>query len=91
MQGKIEEAVGNRLEAQKNQQHYQTKLETERKKVADVDAIVKTLQEEFTSWSEQAVKYCERVENPRKVAEVQRQLDSVQAALKERERRQVYI
>jgi hypothetical protein len=80
-------AVVNRLEAQTNQQHYQTKLETERKQVTDIDAIVKTLQEEFTSWSEHAEKYCEKVENPRKVAEVQRQLDSVQAALKERERR----
>ena len=80
-------AVVNRLEAQKNQQHYETKLATERKKFTDTDAIAKTLQEEFTSWSEHAEKYCERVENPRKVAEVQRQLDSVQAALKERERR----
>lgn len=87
MQAKIEVAVVNRLEAQTNQQHYQTKLETERKQVSDIDAIVKTLQEEFTSWSEHAEKYCEKVENPRKVAEVQRQLDSVQAALKERERR----
>lgn len=79
----------NRLDAQKNQQHYQTKLDTERKKVADIDAIAKTLQEEFTGWSEQAEKYCERVENPRKVTEVQRQLESVQAALKERERRYI--
>lgn len=86
MQAKIEEAVGNRLEAQKNQQFYQTKLENERKEVADIDVVAKTLQEEFTSWSEHAEKYCERVENPRKVAEVQRQLDSVQVALKERER-----
>ncbi|KAG6377141.1 P-loop containing nucleoside triphosphate hydrolase protein [Boletus reticuloceps] len=85
--GKIEEAATNRLDAQKNQQHYHTKLEAERKKVADIDAIAKTLQEEFTNWSEQAESYCERYENPRKVAEVQRQLDSVQAALKERERR----
>ncbi|KAF8551706.1 P-loop containing nucleoside triphosphate hydrolase protein [Imleria badia] len=84
---KIEAAVENRLNAQKNQQHYQTKLDTERKKVADIDVIAKTLQEEFSGWSEQAEKYCEKVENPRKVAEVQRQLESVQAALKERERR----
>lgn len=79
--------MGNRLEAQKNQGFYQTKLETERKKVTAIDTVAKTLQEEFASWSEHAAKYCERFENPRKVAEVQRQLDSVQAALKERERR----
>ncbi|KAN0087613.1 hypothetical protein V8E55_006234 [Tylopilus felleus] len=85
---KIEEAVTNRIEAQKNQTFYQEKLEAERKEVADIEAIAKTLQEEFTGWSDQAEKYCKRVENPRKVAEVQRQLDSVQTALKERERRQ---
>lgn len=89
VQARIAEAVGNRLEAQKNQQFYRTKLENERKDVAEIDTIAKTLQEEFTSWSEHAEKYCERVENPRKVGEVQRQLDSVQAALKERERRWV--
>lgn len=87
MQAKIEGAVGSRLEAQTNQQFYRTKLEIEKKAVVDTDAIAKTLQEEFASWSEHAEKYCERVENPRKVAEVQRQLDSVQEALKERERR----
>ncbi|KAG8214643.1 P-loop containing nucleoside triphosphate hydrolase protein [Butyriboletus roseoflavus] len=84
---KIEEAVGNRLGAQNNQQFYRTKLENERKQVTEIDTIAKTLQEEFTSWSEHAEQYCEKVENPRKVGEVQRQLDSVQAALKERERR----
>lgn len=77
----------NRLEAQKNQHFYQTKLEAERKKAADVDAVAKALEAEFTSWTEQAEKYCTRFENPRKAAEVQRQLESVQAALKERERR----
>lgn len=77
------------MEAQKNQTFYQEKLEAERKEVADIEAIAKTLQEEFTGWSDQAEKYCKRVENPRKVAEVQRQLDSVQTALKERERRYV--
>lgn len=40
-------------------------------------------------WTERAQEYCDRVESPRKVAEVQRQLESVQTALKERERRYV--
>ncbi|KAG9315735.1 P-loop containing nucleoside triphosphate hydrolase protein [Chiua virens] len=84
---KIESAVTNRLEAQKNQQFYQAKLEKERKEVTDTDATTKLLEQEFSDWSAQAEQYCERVENPRKVAEVQRQLDSVQTALKARERR----
>ncbi|KIN92652.1 hypothetical protein M404DRAFT_11589, partial [Pisolithus tinctorius Marx 270] len=39
-------------------------------------------------WTARAREYCDPVENPRKVAVVQRQLESVQTALKERERRQ---
>ena len=78
-----------RLQSQKNLNHYKEKRDAEKIKVANTDAIAKTLQEEFSSWSEHAEQYCERVKDPRKVAEVQRELDSVQAALKERERRYV--
>ncbi|KAF9221585.1 P-loop containing nucleoside triphosphate hydrolase protein [Gyrodon lividus] len=84
---KVADAVTNRLEAQKNHQFYQSKLEVERKKAAEIEAIANTLQEEFTSWTERAEEYCPRVEDPRKVAELQRHLESVQAALNERERR----
>ncbi|KAF9241146.1 P-loop containing nucleoside triphosphate hydrolase protein [Melanogaster broomeanus] len=84
---KVVDAVANRLKAQNGHQFYQTKLEAERKKVNEIQVIANTLQEEFTGWTARAEEYCPRVENPRKVAEVQRLLDSVQAALKERERR----
>ncbi|KAG0704264.1 P-loop containing nucleoside triphosphate hydrolase protein [Suillus ampliporus] len=94
VQKKIEDAVTSRLEAQNNKNHYTTKLEDEKKKVEVIDAIAKQLQEEFIAtltfyqnWTTGAEEYCERVENPRKVDVVERNLESVQKALKERERR----
>ncbi|KAI6042717.1 P-loop containing nucleoside triphosphate hydrolase protein [Pisolithus marmoratus] len=85
---KVEEAVTNRLDAQNNRNHYAKKLEAEQRTVQDLEAVAETLQQEFTDWTARAREYCEPVENPRKVAVVQRQLESVQTALKERERRQ---
>jgi hypothetical protein len=41
----------------------------------------------FQDWTKGAEQYCERFPNPRKVHIVKRNLDSVQAALKEREKR----
>ncbi len=40
------------------------------------------------TWTQKAADYCERFPNPRKVEVVQRNLEAVQAALKDRERRQ---
>ncbi|KIK94054.1 hypothetical protein PAXRUDRAFT_478960 [Paxillus rubicundulus Ve08.2h10] len=84
---KVVDAVSDRLEAQKNHQFYQNKLKVERKEVAEIEGIANTLQEEFTTWTQRAEEFCPRVENPRKVVEVQRLLTSVEAALEERERR----
>ena len=39
------------------------------------------------NWTQKALQYCARWENPRKADEVQRNLDAVQAALREREKR----
>ncbi|KAL4080728.1 P-loop containing nucleoside triphosphate hydrolase protein [Scleroderma citrinum] len=85
---KVEEAATNRLEAQQQRDHFTKKLDNEKKTVTDLEAVADTLQQEFADWTAHAQEYCDRVENPRKVAEVQRQLESVQTALKERERRQ---
>ncbi|KAI6027610.1 P-loop containing nucleoside triphosphate hydrolase protein [Pisolithus microcarpus] len=85
---KVEEAVTHRLDAQKNRNHYAKKLEDEQRTVNDLEAVADTLQQEFTDWTARAREYCDPVENPRKVAVVQRQLESVQTALKERERKQ---
>lgn len=87
VQKKIEDAAASRLEAQSNKNHYTKKLEEENKEVEAIDAIAKQLQEEFVNWTTSAEEYCERVEHPRKVDVVERTLESVQKALKERERR----
>ncbi|KAG6333300.1 hypothetical protein ID866_5787, partial [Astraeus odoratus] len=87
VQAQVDEATNKRETARTGRDHFAKKLEDENKVVADLEAVADTLQQEFTEWSARAQQYCDRVENPRKVTEVQRQLDSVQTALKERERR----
>ncbi|KAI0916775.1 hypothetical protein AcW1_007861 [Taiwanofungus camphoratus] len=83
----IEDAVQKRLEAQNSKNHYTAKLADEDSKVKAVEEVAKGLQEEFESWTAKAEEYCERFKNPRKADEVQRNLDAVQAALREREKR----
>ena len=39
------------------------------------------------SWTEKPLEYCPRVENPRKVADIERSIQAMSTALKERERR----
>ncbi|TFK26889.1 hypothetical protein FA15DRAFT_702469 [Coprinopsis marcescibilis] len=46
-----------------------------------------TVEEEFKQWTEQAMKFCEEVHNPRAVSIIDQQLKAVQKALEERERR----
>jgi len=41
----------------------------------------------FKAWTNKASEYCQQVPNPRKAEEVQRRLDSLEKALKERERK----
>ncbi|KAL0960989.1 hypothetical protein HGRIS_005984 [Hohenbuehelia grisea] len=84
---KIEDTATVRLEAQNHVKHYKAKYDEEKVKVDAADEAVRVLQDEFLAWTEGAEKYCDRVENPRPVAEIQRNLDAVQKALKERERR----
>ncbi|KAI0061628.1 P-loop containing nucleoside triphosphate hydrolase protein [Artomyces pyxidatus] len=84
---RIEQAVERRLEAQNEQGHYARKLAEEQKKVDDAKAVEDAVQKEFELWTAKAEEYCARVENPRKAEEVQRNLDSVQKALKDREKR----
>ncbi|KZT64630.1 P-loop containing nucleoside triphosphate hydrolase protein [Daedalea quercina L-15889] len=77
-----------RMEAQQGVQYYDNKLKQEEEKVKDADAIAANVEKEFQNWTAKALQYCERWPNPRKAEEVQRNLDAVQAALREREKRQ---
>ncbi|KAI9465450.1 P-loop containing nucleoside triphosphate hydrolase protein [Lactarius psammicola] len=87
-QAQITQAAEQRLKAQSEQQYWAKKLRDEQKKVQDAQEQLDVVQAEFENWTAGAEQYCARVLNPRKVEVVQRNLDSVQAALKERERRQ---
>ncbi|KAF8879889.1 P-loop containing nucleoside triphosphate hydrolase protein [Gymnopilus junonius] len=83
---KIEDAAEVRIRAQNNKKHYEAKYEEEKRKVEKAQAQAKILQEEFTNWRASALEYCEQIPNPRKTEIVERQLASVEKALKERER-----
>jgi len=85
---KAEQAVAERLKAENKKNHYEQKRDEEQRKVEAADKEATDLQEEYENWTKQATTYCDRVPSPRKVDEIQRNLDSVQAALKEREKRQ---
>ncbi|KAN0139913.1 P-loop containing nucleoside triphosphate hydrolase protein [Lactarius tabidus] len=84
----VAQAAEQRLAAQNEQHHWAKKLRDEQKKVQEAKEQLDVVQAEFENWTAGAEQYCARVLNPRKVEVVQRNLDSVQAALKERERRQ---
>ncbi|KAI0304378.1 P-loop containing nucleoside triphosphate hydrolase protein [Multifurca ochricompacta] len=81
-QAQVAHAAEQRLAAQHEQQHWSKKLLEEEKKVGDAKEQLNI------NWTAEAEQYCARVHNPRKVQVVQRNLESVQAALKEREKRQ---
>ncbi|PPR03753.1 hypothetical protein CVT26_005793 [Gymnopilus dilepis] len=83
---KIEDAAEERLKAQTNMRHWQSKVEEEQKKIEKAQAQADLLTTEFENWRKKALEYCEPFPNPRKADVVNRQLESVQRALKEREK-----
>ncbi|KAF4606632.1 Structural maintenance of chromosomes protein 6 [Pleurotus pulmonarius] len=88
IRNKIENAVTLRMKAQSDKNHYQAKLQAEQRKVDEAEAQVKVLTEEFINWTARAEEYCERVENPRKPDDIQKSINAVEQALKDRERKQ---
>ncbi|KAI0300233.1 P-loop containing nucleoside triphosphate hydrolase protein [Russula brevipes] len=88
-QTRVTQAAEQRLAAQNEQHHWAKKLLDEEKKLREAKEQLDVVQQEFEAKLDNgAEEYCARVLNPRKVGVVQRNLDSVQAALKEREKRQ---
>ncbi|KAI8978840.1 P-loop containing nucleoside triphosphate hydrolase protein [Trametes punicea] len=85
---RLSAAVTERMSADNSIKHFKSKAEAEREKLAAAEDIAKTLEEEFEAWSAKAAKYCDPYPHPRKVDVVKRNLDAVEAALKEREKRQ---
>ncbi|TFK73649.1 P-loop containing nucleoside triphosphate hydrolase protein [Pluteus cervinus] len=87
MRKHVEDAAAGRAHAQNSVNHFQKKLEEETEALNQQKEVANVLQEEFENWSLKAEEYCERVETDRKPDEVQRNLESVQKALKEREKK----
>ncbi|KAK0221980.1 P-loop containing nucleoside triphosphate hydrolase protein [Armillaria fumosa] len=87
VQAKIEKAAEKRMEAQNSIKHYDAKLAEEQTRVDEANEAAKVLEEEFEAWTAKAADYCDRVETTRRSDEIQRNLDSVQQALKEREKK----
>ncbi|KAK0188177.1 hypothetical protein F5146DRAFT_1104896 [Armillaria mellea] len=87
VQAKVEKAAEKRMEAQNSIKHYDAKLAEEQTKVNEANEAAKVLEEEFEAWTAKAADYCDRVETTRRSDDIQRNLDTVQQALKEREKR----
>ncbi|KAI0357379.1 P-loop containing nucleoside triphosphate hydrolase protein [Trametes cingulata] len=85
---RIAAAVTDRMNADNSIKHFNAKADAERQKLADAEEVAKTLEEELQAWSAKAAQFFEPFPNPRKVDIVQRNLNAVEAAVKERERRQ---
>ncbi|KAJ2914708.1 hypothetical protein MD484_g5713, partial [Candolleomyces efflorescens] len=88
LQERLTAAVSDRVQKQSDVAHWENKLKTEENGIEKQNKCVAVTQEEFKNWTEDALKYCERVENPRKVDQVKREHEAAQRALKEREKRQ---
>ncbi|KAH9925422.1 P-loop containing nucleoside triphosphate hydrolase protein [Epithele typhae] len=85
---KVSDAAVARMEVEKGVGHWKEKIALAGANVADAEKLADVHQVEFEQWTKKALEYCERVENPRMPDVVQRNLQAVQAALKEREKRQ---
>lgn len=102
-QAKVEQAVSDRLNAQNGQAHYRKKLDEDQAKVNEAKAEAEELEKTFKvtscppvaitllrhlqEWVDKAEEYCEKVPNARSVETVDRELKSMQAALREREKK----
>ncbi|KAK1222346.1 Structural maintenance of chromosomes protein 6 [Marasmius sp. AFHP31] len=89
---KVSDAATARLTAQTHKKHFEDKLKEEQGALDKQNEGLATLQAEFTIWNTDANKYTnnERVETKREPKVIQRQIQSVDNALKEREKRQGY-
>ncbi|KAF5369424.1 hypothetical protein D9758_002600 [Tetrapyrgos nigripes] len=86
---KIEEAAERRLRAQATVKHRDDQLKTQQTLLDEKKAQVDNCEEEFKKWTEGATKISpERVQTNRKPEDIEKQMDSLTSALREREKRQ---
>ncbi|KAG8954943.1 Structural maintenance of chromosomes protein 6 [Tulasnella sp. 424] len=76
------------VQAKSNHKHYRDKLaEAERNVTAHQEKLAIT-EEEYTTWHAKASEYCAEVMNPRNASQVRKEVEALEKAVKQRERRQ---
>ncbi|KXN81796.1 Structural maintenance of chromosomes protein 6 [Leucoagaricus sp. SymC.cos] len=87
-QSQLESLGTRRMEAQSHSSHWEKKLKETGEKLQKEKETAQTIEEEFVTWTKQAAQYCDRVENPRPLQQVEQLLESVGRALKEQQKKQ---
>ncbi|KAJ2932349.1 hypothetical protein H1R20_g4748, partial [Candolleomyces eurysporus] len=88
LQNRLTAAVADRVQKQSDVGHWEKKLTAEEAGIQKQKESVAVTQKEFETWTEGALKFCERVENARRVDIVNREHEAAQKALREREKQQ---
>ncbi|THH10198.1 hypothetical protein EW145_g1501 [Phellinidium pouzarii] len=81
-------AADERNKAKSDLDYWNKKLAESQKKVQELEDAAQGLQEEYENWTKSAEDFCDgkRVDNPRKKAEIDRKLKSVEFALAEQQK-----
>ncbi|KAI0755297.1 P-loop containing nucleoside triphosphate hydrolase protein [Daedaleopsis nitida] len=88
VQDRLSSVVTERMNEDNLITHHKAKADAEREKLKVAQGAADDVQQEFVAWTAKATSFCERFPDPRPAEEVQRNLEAVQSALREREKRQ---
>ncbi|KAG8900235.1 Structural maintenance of chromosomes protein 6, partial [Tulasnella sp. 417] len=75
-------------QARSNHKHYRDKLAEAERKVTEHNEKLAVTEEEYTAWHAKASEYCTEVMNPRNSDLVRKEVEALEKAVKQRERRQ---
>ncbi|KAG8911751.1 Structural maintenance of chromosomes protein 6, partial [Tulasnella sp. 408] len=75
-------------QARSNHKHYRDKLAEAERKVTEHNEKLAITEEEYTTWHAKASEYCAEVMNPRNANLVRKEVEALEKAVKQRERRQ---
>ncbi|KIO33826.1 hypothetical protein M407DRAFT_240946 [Tulasnella calospora MUT 4182] len=75
-------------QARSNHKHYRDKLAEAERKVTGHQEKLAVTEEEYTTWHAKASEYCAEVMNPRNANLVRKEVEALEKAVKQRERRQ---
>ncbi|KAG8896480.1 Structural maintenance of chromosomes protein 6, partial [Tulasnella sp. 408] len=75
-------------QARSHHKHYRDKLAEAERKVTEHNEKLAITEEEYTTWHAKASEYCAEVMNPRNANVVRKEVEALEKAVKQRERRQ---